>query len=189
MKKCKKIISAIISAVILATTFTVPVLADGTYKIIEEEMVSNEFFKPTEFTVETNGSIEHVVINENREVFVNGKNITTITPIQSTDFGIMPLTEEWIKAGTTEYRYDLRGLTVTAAVGILKKLGKIVAANALEKSLAAVGAIAGTVILDGVYIRDIRTTYYRNIDKVGRPEMMETHDVSLVVFGKTILKF
>lgn len=127
----------------------------------EEEGTVNEIFRPTEFTIETNGYVEHIVINENREVFVNGRNITTVTPIQSSDFDIVPFSEEWIKAGTSEYHYDLGGLTVAATA----------------------------FVIDGVYIRDVRTTWYRNIDRPGRPEMKETHDVSVVAFGATIITF
>ena len=73
--------------------------------------------------------------------------------------------------------------------GILKKLGKTAAISTLEKVLGAAGALAGAYVLDGVYIRDVRTTWYRNIDRPGRPEMKQTHDVSLVVFGITVLTF
>lgn len=101
----------------------------------------------------------------------------------------MSLSEDWIKAGTQEYHYNLGGLSVSAAVGILKKLGKTAAISTLEKVLGAAGALAGAYVLDGVYIRDVRTTWYRNIDRPGRPEMKQTHDVSLVVFGITVLTF
>ncbi len=186
MKKTKKIISNILTIVILTITLTVPVLADNS---TEEDTVLNTSFEPTEFTVETNGYVEHIYINENKEVFVNGKNITTILPTQTKNIGIMPLAEDWIKAGTEEYHYNLSGLSVAAVAGILKKLGKTVAEATLKKVLGAAGALAGIYVLDGVYIRDIRTTWYRNIDRPGRPEMKQTHDVSLVAFGTTICKF
>lgn len=76
-----------------------------------------------------------------------------------------------------------------AVKGILKALGKEVAVAALESIFGAYGAIAGAAVIDGVYIRDVRTTYYRNIDRPGRPEMKQTHDLSLVVFGVTVYEF
>ena len=62
----------------------------------------------------------------------------------------MSLSEDWIKAGTEEYHYNLGGLSVSAAVGILKKLGKTAAISTLEKVLGAAGALAGAYVLDGV---------------------------------------
>lgn len=53
----------------------------------------------------------------------------------------MSLSEDWIKAGTEEYHYNLGGLSVSAAVGILKKLGKTAAISTLEKVLGAAGAL------------------------------------------------
>ena len=108
---------------ILTTSLSVPVLASDTHKT-EGNSISNDIFEATEFTVETNGYVEHIIINENREIFVNGRNITTITSTTNNNIGIMSLSEDWIKAGTEEYHYNLGGLSVSAAVGILKKLGK-----------------------------------------------------------------
>ena len=73
MKKVKKIISSILTITILTITLTVPVLADN-----KEDVMLKNSFEATEFTVETNGYVEHIFINENKEVFVNGRNITTI---------------------------------------------------------------------------------------------------------------
>lgn len=188
MKKFKKNISTLLTVMILTTSLSVPVLASDTHKT-EGNSISNDIFEATEFTVETNGYVEHIIINENREIFVNGRNITTITSTTNNNIGIMSLSEDWIKAGTEEYHYNLGGLSVSAAVGILKKLGKTAAISTLEKVLGAAGALAGAYVLDGVYIRDVRTTWYRNIDRPGRPEMKQTHDVSLVVFGITVLTF
>lgn len=184
MKKVKKIISSILTITILTITLTVPVLADN-----KEDVMLKNSFEATEFTVETNGYVEHIFINENKEVFVNGRNITTIIPVENNNIGVMPLAEDWIKAGTEEYHYNLSGLSVAAVTGILKRLGKTVAEATLKKVLGAAGALAGIYVLDGVYIRDVRTTWYRNIDRPGRPEMKQTHDVSLVAFGATIYNF
>ena len=102
---------------ILTTSLSVPVLASYTHKT-EGNSISNDIFEATEFTVETNGYVEHIIINENREIFVNGRNITTITSTTNNNIGIMSLSEDWIKAGTEEYHYNLGGLSVSAAVGI-----------------------------------------------------------------------
>ena len=150
---------------------------------------TEETFEPVRFSVTTNGSTENIYINENREVFVNGRNITTIVAKGPSISVYSADDEEWIEAGTEEWHYDLGGLSVVAVKAILKSLGKVVAVEALETILGGYGAIAAAAVIDGVYIKDVRTTYYRNIDKPGRPDMKQTHEISLVVFGVTVYEF
>lgn len=58
----------------------------------------------TSFTnILPNGDVEEIYINENREVFVNGINITTITPVVSKNI-IKSYNNGWIFAGQNEYR-------------------------------------------------------------------------------------
>lgn len=194
----KKVISSFLALSVLVSTLWVPASAANSSPIssiddvLEKAVIissSEDVFEPVSFSVTTNGYTENIYINENREVFVNGRNITTIVSKEPSISVYSVADEEWIEAGTEEWHYDLGGLSVVAVKGILKSLGKEVALTALENILGAYGAIAGAAVIDGVYIKDVRTTYYRNIDKPGRPEMKQTHDLSLVAFGVTVYEF
>lgn len=184
----KKVISSFLALSILVSMLLVPTSAANSLSI-RSISSSEAVFEPVSFSVTTNGYAENIYINENREVFVNGRNITTIVSKEPSISAYSVDDEEWIEAGTEEWHYDLGGLSVIAVKGILKALGKEVAVAALESIFGTYGAIAGAAVIDGVYIKDVRTTYYRNIDRPGRPEMKQTHDLSLVVFGVTVYEF
>lgn len=128
-----------------------------------------------------NGQIEEISINENREVFVNGRNITTIThmfnsPILNKN-RINSYTEEWTSAGYFDYKYNLAGLTLSGTYAICRGLGLSISKSAFT-SIAS-NYIVGVVLQSGVYIRDRRHTYYKNINKQ-RPDMKEEHEVHFV---------
>ena len=184
-------------AVVLVALLSISLFTPAAYAVSAARVVQvEEDFTPVSFSVNTDGRIENIYINENREVFVNGRNITTVVtrqietaPLKPTPGLYYSSDEEWILAGSEEWHYDLGGLSVIAVQKILKSLGKTVALDALTNILGAYGALAATAVIDGVYIKDIRHTYYRNIDRPNRPEMKQTHDLSLVVFGATVYEF
>lgn len=72
MTKYKGIIGFILT-VFMIVNFAIVSFAETTQKIVVEEK-----FTPQSFTVVTDGYVEEIYINENREVFVNGRNITII---------------------------------------------------------------------------------------------------------------
>ena len=138
-----------------------------------------EPFQPQSFTVVTGDIVEHFYINENREVFVNGRNITTITPITSpSPNGIVPFAddEEWIYVSQIVLRYDLSGRTLSGAAKLLKTLGVIIEVSDLASDLA--DFIIGDVIGAGVGVEDIQDTWYKNIHQ-SRPDMRIDHSFYL----------
>lgn len=127
-----------------------------------------------------NGEIEEIYINENREVFVNGKNITTIISVESEDIDNIALSasdDDWIYAGVNKYRYDLTGLSITGLVSIINALGGSLSAS-VAKSLLS-GFLVDNVFSAGMYLEDVRYIYYKNINKP-RPDMKEEHDLYFV---------
>lgn len=142
-------------------------------KVVSEKVDSfgNEIIK-----VVTGDIVEVITITENGVVFVNGKNITTITPVESKAFskGARALSD-WEFAGTYAYHYDLSDLTVTAGAGIIKKLGKTIS----KKTILAVAGnyITKSIFQQGRGFEDIRDHYYKNINQQ-RPDMKEVHTVN-----------
>ncbi|WP_195199485.1 hypothetical protein [Faecalispora jeddahensis] len=177
----KKVLSFMLTLTMLMSLFAMPAFAATTSK-----QETGAEFQPQSFTVVTDGHIENFYINENREVFVNGKNITTITqkssPKKSTPnrIEIMAKSESWEYAGQNVYHYDLTGLSAAGAAKMLSKLGLKVAASTLNK--VAGSFISGGTFLPGVEIEDTRDIYYKNINK-SRPDMKEVHTLYLVADG------
>ena len=77
MTKYKGIIGFILT-VFMIVNFAIVSFAETTQKIVVEEK-----FRPQSFTVVTDGYVEEIYINENREVFVNGRNITSVCWLSS----------------------------------------------------------------------------------------------------------
>lgn len=148
-----------------------------------------EPFQPQSFTVVTGDIVEHFYINENREVFVNGRNITTITQTVTPVYGgITPFADddEWTFAMEVTLTYDLSGLSPIGVSNLLTKLGF----SALTSTILDMSAdlIIGEVFQNGVYLEDVQRTYYKNIHQ-SRPDMKIEHSFYLVaeVLGEVVL--
>lgn len=159
-------------------------LIDEKSNVSAKTSISNDTENPfheVSFDTET----EHIFINENREVFVNGKNITTITPINSEDYPSLmnaAASNQWTYSGQNEYKYDLSGVSIAGAAKVCARLGLYVSVSVLK----SIGANA--MFSTGVYIKDVRTIYYKNINQ-GRPDMKEVHSVYFVVEASNIGKY
>ena len=142
------------------------------------------------FYVEKYGENVEVIINSNREVFVDGRNITTIIKHER-PYSVRSRNGEWMLAGINEYYYDLAGISVMGAQKILAKLGISAAASTFKQALNAIGVSSGasTFLSTGLYIKDTRTIYYRNISKPGRPDIKEKHKFYFVAEMSNIGKY
>ncbi|WP_129600128.1 hypothetical protein [Anaerophilus nitritogenes] len=161
---------------ILLLTFSTTVQGAYAYTNLSNEVPKQETKK---FTIVENGKIQTIEMNENREIFVNGKNITTIIkkseiPSYSIQdrFSIQNKSDNWQYAGEDEYRYDLGGLGFKA----LNKIGVLLK---VADSISTIKAISGAYMVDGVfktgvYIFDRRSIYYKNIHQ-SRPDMKSIH--------------
>ena len=138
-----------------------------------------EPFQPQSFTVVTGDIVEHFYINENREVFVNGRNITTITPITfPSPNGIVPFAddEEWIYLMEQSYEYDLGGLTIAGAAKLLKAVDIVIELSFWQAQLGSF--LVNGFIQAGVSVQDIQTIYYKNLNQ-SRPDMRFDHSIYL----------
>lgn len=70
----KKLMSFALALSMLMSVFAIPASAATAPQEISQKTVHTQTF-----TVVTDGYVENFYINENREVFVNGRNITTFT--------------------------------------------------------------------------------------------------------------
>ena len=170
MTKYKGIIGFILT-VFMIVNFAIVSFAETTQKIVVEEK-----FTPQSFTVVTDGYVEEIYINENREVFVNGRNITIIGE-KNTDEKSPYADDEWTYAGMFPMKYDLSGLSVAAGDKILTTLG-------FKLTASTITAIAGNSLVNGVfqtgaYFLDEQYTYYKNIHQ-SRPDMKIVHEFSFI---------
>lgn len=141
--------------------------------------------------VDNNGEMLNVHINKNREVFINGKNITAITKrskLNRSLFSSLFADDPWIHAGTDEYHYSLIGLAPAAAVTILKGLGMNISVSTFKTLIGSKGVqyMSDTVLGADVYIKELRDVYYRNIDRPGRPETRYESDFYFVATARNI---
>lgn len=188
MKKFKKLFVAVLSSVFMLGILPLNVSAA---QIKNTSNVDNPgiSFK----NVLPSGKIENIYIDENREVFVNGKNITTITPIGDKTPIINKTsittssTSTWTYAGQTEYKYDLSGVSVSGAAAICKGLGLTTVTISTIKSVGG-SYIVNSMFSSGVYIKDLRSIYYKNINQ-SRPDMKEVHKVYFTVEASNLGKY
>lgn len=174
----KKVFSFVLTVTMLMSLFSIPASA-----ITIPKQEADNAYQAQSFTVVTDGYVENYYINENREVFVNGKNITTITQKSNLSLGIFSAREDWQYAGEFTYDYDLTGLTVAGAVKLLGKLGLKTTVSALKAYGG--GYISNSVFQQGVGVNDVQATYYKNINKP-RPDMKIEHSFYFYVevFGE-----
>lgn len=171
MIKYKKIIGFILTVVMVMN------LTSVSFAETKQEINVKEKFTPQSFTVVTDGYVEEIYINENREVFVNGRNITIIGEKNTAIRNSYAADDDWAYAGMFPMKYDLSGLSVAAGVKILTKLG-------FKLTASTIASIAGNSLVNGVfqtgaYFLDEQYTYYKNIHQ-SRPDMKIVHEFSFV---------
>ncbi|WP_455258598.1 hypothetical protein [Peptoniphilus asaccharolyticus] len=180
----KKLLSVTMSCSILVGSLFFPINVYAESDIYKNTTGIESVNKIVEhFSVENNGENLDVIITENKEIFINGKNITTVESkvgFRSNNF-ILFSNDDWKLAGTHTYRYDLSGLTISAASKIITKAGLKISLEFLKSETAQF--IQNGVLKIGVYIEDERTTYYKDTDHWGRPLTRSDHTIYLAVYA------